>query len=210
VDITIPQYNIDVTCLEAALSTKTKAVMLAHTLGNPFDVETVLDFCSQHDLWLIEDCADSLGSSYVLDGELHQAGSFGDISTFSFYPAHQITMGEGGAVATSNDLLARILMSMRDWGRDCMCPSGVDNSCGKRFTGQYGDLPWGYDHKYVYSEFGYNMKITEMQGAIGVVQLDKLPYFKLCRQANWRRLKNYLEMLDEVFVLPEAEYMSDP
>lgn len=210
VDITIPQYNIDVTCLDAALSKKTKAVVLAHTLGNPFDIETIIDFCTSNNLWLIEDACDALGGSYKLQEETHNLGTFGDISTFSFYPAHQLTTGEGGMICTSDDLLARILMSIRDWGRDCTCHSGQDNSCGKRFIGQFGTLPNGYDHKYTYSEFGYNAKMTEMQGAIGVVQLEKLPYFKLSRIDNWLRLSEYVKEFEDLFYLPEAEYNSDP
>ena len=210
VDITIPQYNLDTSCLDAALSKKTKAVVLAHTLGNPFDLETIIEFCSDNGLWLIEDCADAIGGTYHLDGEIHQLGSFGDVSTFSFYPAHQITTGQGGAVATSNDILARIMTSMRDWGRDCTCKPGQDNACGNRFSRQFGDMPVGYDHKYIYSEFGYNLAMTDMQGSIGTVQMDRLPYFKLCRKANWNRLHSRLEKYDDLFYLPEPEVGSDP
>jgi len=210
VDITIPEYNVDVTHLEAACTKKTKALILAHTLGNPFNIAEVLDFCASHHLWLIEDCADALGGVYTLDDEPHHLGTFGDISTFSFYPAHQITTGEGGAVATSNDLLARIMHSIRDWGRDCTCKSGQDGTCGHRFDKQYGTLPWGYDHKYVYSEFGYNLKATEMQGAIGTIQWDKLPYFMLVRRSNWNILRSHVEHLEDLFYLPYSEINSDP
>ena len=167
VDVTIPQYNIDVTKLEAALSEKTKAVMIAHTMGNPFDLKAVKAFCDTHELWLIEDNCDALGSTYTLDGETHLTGTVGDIGTSSFYPPHHITMGEGGAVYTNDPLLNRMILSFRDWGRDCVCPSGHDNMCGHRFDGQYGELPHGYDHKFVYSHFGYNLKITDLQAAIG-------------------------------------------
>jgi CDP-6-deoxy-D-xylo-4-hexulose-3-dehydrase len=210
VDITIPQYNIDTACLEAALSAKTKAVILAHTLGNPFNIKEIVDFCSYHNLWLIEDTADALGGDYIMDGESHKLGSFGDISTFSFYPAHQITTGQGGAAATSNDMLAKIMISLRDWGRACHCRPGQDNACHSRFSGQYGTLPSGYDHKYVYSEFGYNLAMTDMQGAIGTVQMDKLPYFKMCRKNNWKRLLDFTKDLDELFHLPENEVLGDP
>ena len=167
VDVTIPQYNIDVTRMEAALSDRTKAVMIAHTLGNPFDLESVRNFCRKNDLWLIEDNCDALGSEYEIDGIKKLTGTIGDIGTSSFYPPHHMTMGEGGAVYTDNPLLNRIARSFRDWGRDCICPSGHDNMCGHRFDGQYGELPAGYDHKYVYSHFGYNLKLTDMQAAIG-------------------------------------------
>ena len=177
VDVTIPQYNIDVTRLEEALSPKTKAVMIAHTLGNPFDLKAVRDFCRKHGLWLIEDNCDALGSQYEIDGEKKLTGTIGDIGTSSFYPPHHMTMGEGGAVYTDNPLLHRIVRSFRDWGRDCICPSGKDNLCGHRFDRQYGELPLGYDHKYVYSHFGYNLKATDMQAAVGCAQLEKFPGF---------------------------------
>jgi CDP-6-deoxy-D-xylo-4-hexulose-3-dehydrase len=175
VDVTIPQYNIDVSLLEKALSPKTKAVMLAHTLGNPFDLRRVKTFCAAHDLWLIEDNCDALGSQYTLEGTAKFTGTIGDIGTSSFYPPHHLTTGEGGAVYTADPLLHKIIRSLRDWGRDCVCPSGRDNKCGHRFDRQYGELPLGYDHKYVYSHFGYNLKATEMQAAIGSAQLEKFP-----------------------------------
>lgn len=168
VDVTIPQYNIDTDRLEEAFSPKTKAVMIAHTLGNPFDLKKVKDFCDRHDLWLVEDNCDALGSRYCMNGEWRFTGTIGDIGTSSFYPPHHMTMGEGGAVYTNNALLHKIIRSLRDWGRDCVCSSGRDNMCGHRFDGQYGELPMGYDHKYVYSHFGYNLKVTDMQAAIGL------------------------------------------
>ena len=177
VDVTIPQYNIDVTKLEEALSEKTKAVMIAHTLGNPFDLAAVKAFCEKHNLWLIEDNCDALGSRYTINGEEKFTGTVGDIGTSSFYPPHHMTMGEGGAVYTDNPLLNKIIRSFRDWGRDCVCPSGHDNMCGHRFDRQYGELPLGYDHKYVYSHFGYNLKATDLQAAIGCAQIEKFPTF---------------------------------
>lgn len=204
VDITIPTYNIDVTMLECALSNRTKAVMIAHTLGNPFDIKTVKDFCDNHNLWLIEDNCDALGAEYYLDGKWQYTGTFGDIATSSFYPPHHITMGEGGAVYTNNTELYRIVNSLRDWGRDCWCPSGHDNTCNCRFTQQFGELPLGYDHKYVYSHFGYNLKATDMQAAIGCAQLEKLPGFIKARQENWQHLKDGLASLEKYLVLPEA------
>ncbi|MFA7111493.1 MAG: lipopolysaccharide biosynthesis protein RfbH, partial [Bacilli bacterium] len=189
---------------------KTKAVMIAHTLGNPFDIKSVKDFCDKHNLWLIEDNCDALGSKYTLNGKEYYTGTIGDIGTSSFYPAHHITMGEGGAVYTNNPLLYKICKSMRDWGRDCVCSSGQDNSCGHRFTGQYGELPYGYDHKYVYSHFGYNLKITEMQAAIGCAQLKKLPLFIEKRIHNWERLKNNLIDLEDKLILPKAVENSKP
>mgnify|MGYP000647626233 FL=1 len=177
VDVTIPQYNIDVTKLEEALSDKTKAVMIAHTLGNPFDLEAVKAFCDRHNLWFVEDNCDALGSVYEIDGSKKLTGTIGDIGTSSFYPPHHMTMGEGGAVYTNNPLLHRIVRSFRDWGRDCICPPGCDNFCGHRFDKQYGQLPLGYDHKYVYSHFGYNLKATDMQAAVGCAQLKKFPIF---------------------------------
>ena len=210
VDVTIPQYNIDVSLLEKALSKKTKAVMLAHTLGNPFDLKMVKAFCSNHNLWLVEDNCDALGSTYMVDSLKKFTGTFGDIGTSSFYPPHHMTMGEGGAVYTSDPLLHRIIRSMRDWGRDCACPSGKDNLCGHRFDGQFGELPLGYDHKYVYSHFGYNLKATDMQAAIGCAQLEKLPSFIERRKSNWRRLRESLDDLQDRLVLPEAAPNSDP
>lgn len=203
VDVTIPQYNIDVTKLEDALSNKTKAVMIAHTLGNPFDLQTVKNFCDRHNLWLIEDNCDALGSKYVIDGQEKFTGTIGDIGTSSFYPAHHITMGEGGAVYTDNPKLHKIIRSLRDWGRDCVCPSGKDNSCGHRFDGQYGELPKGYDHKYVYSHFGYNLKVTDMQAAIGCAQLKKIPHFVKRRRENFNRLCEGLRGLQDKIILPE-------
>lgn len=203
VDVTIPQYNIDVSRLEAALSEKTKAVMLAHTLGNPFDLQRVSAFCKKHNLWLIEDNCDALGSKYILEGEEKFTGTIGDIGTSSFYPPHHMTMGEGGAVYTDNPLLAKIIRSLRDWGRDCICPSGRDNMCGHRFDRQYGELPLGYDHKYVYSHFGYNLKATDMQAAIGCAQLEKFPSFVERRIHNFDRLKSALEDLSDRLILPE-------
>lgn len=206
VDIELETANIDVSYLEAALSSRTKAVMLAHTLGNPFDVDAVRGFCDEHGLWLVEDNCDALGSTYR--GAL--TGTFGDLSTCSFYPPHHMTMGEGGAVCTSNPGLARIALSMRDWGRDCVCPSGVDNICGRRFDRDFGTLPHGYDHKYVYSHFGYNLKVTDMQAAIGVAQLEKLDSFTEARRRNWAILREGLVGTEDVLVLPEATAGSDP
>ena len=182
VDVTIPQYNIDPNRLEEALSPRTKAVMLAHTLGNPFDLKAVKTFCDAHGLWLIEDNCDALGSVYALDGEERLTGTVGDIGTSSFYPPHHMTMGEGGAVYTDNPLLHKCIRSFRDWGRDCVCASGQDSRCGHRFDGQYGELPVGYDHKYVYSHLGYNLKATDMQAAIGCAQLEKIPAFSALRR----------------------------
>ena len=212
VDVRIPQYNIDVTRLEEALSEKTKAVMIAHTLGNPFDLRAMKDFCDRHGLWLIEDNCDALGSRYDLkgDGELRFTGTIGDIGTSSFYPPHHMTMGEGGAVYTDDPLLNRIIRSMRDWGRDCICESGQDNRCGHRFDGQYGELPKGYDHKYVYSHFGYNLGITDMQAAVGLAQIKKLPGFTERRKHNHALLKSELESVSDRLILPEACEGSDP
>lgn len=210
VDVTIPQYNIDVNKLEEAFSSKTKAVMLAHTLGNPFDLKEVKDFCDKHNLWLIEDNCDALGSIYDIDGEDKFTGTIGDIGTSSFYPPHHMTMGEGGAVYTNNAKLHRIIRSMRDWGRDCVCPSGHDNFCGHRFDGQYGELPPGYDHKYVYSHFGYNLKVTDMQAAIGVAQLKKFPVFVERRQHNFAKLLAGLQSIADKFILPEPCPNSKP
>ena len=210
VDLTIPQYNIDVKKLEQAVSEKTKAVMIAHTLGNPFDIKAVKSFCQKHNLWLIEDNCDALGSTYTIDGVERFTGTIGDIGTSSFYPPHHMTMGEGGAVYTNNPLLNKIIRSMRDWGRDCVCPSGMDNLCGHRFDGQHGELPFGYDHKYVYSHFGFNLKATEMQAAIGCAQLKKFPAFVERRRENFARLKNALECVSDKLILPEACENSNP
>ena len=203
VDVTIPQYNLDVTQLEHALSSKTKAVMVAHTLGNPFDLKAVKTFCESHNLWLIEDNCDALGSEYDMDGKTYLTGTVGDIGTSSFYPPHHMTMGEGGAVYTNQPLLHKIMVSMRDWGRDCVCPSGVDNLCTKRFDGQHGELPQGYDHKYVYSHFGYNLKATDMQAAMGVAQLEKFPSFVARRRHNFDRLTAGLQAVKAQLILPE-------
>ena len=210
VDVTIPQYNIDVTQLEAARSEKTKAVMIAHTLGNPFDLAAVRAFCDKYNLWLVEDNCDALGSTYTIDGETRLTGTVGDIGTSSFYPPHHMTMGEGGCVYTNDPLLHRLINSYRDWGRDCMCPSGRDNICGHRFDGQYGELPQGYDHKYVYSHFGYNLKVTDMQAAIGCEQLKKFPHFVERRKHNWARLRKALEDVRDKLILPEPAPNSDP
>lgn len=215
VDVTIPQYNIDVTMLEQALSEKTKAVMIAHTLGNPFDLQAVSSFCKKHGLWLVEDNCDALGSTYVIDGEKRLTGTIGDIGTSSFYPPHHMTMGEGGAVYTDDPLLHKCIRSFRDWGRDCVCPSGHDNLCGHRFDKQYGELPLGYDHKYVYSHFGYNLKATDMQAAIGCAQLEKLPSFAERRRHNFDRLKSALlakesARITERLILPEACGNAEP
>ncbi len=210
VDVTIPHYNVDVTALEGALSPKTKAVVLAHTMGEPFDIKAVKAFCDAHGLWLIEDNCDALGSRYTLDGETRFTGTFGDIGTSSFYPPHHLTMGEGGAVYTNDALLAKIMRSMRDWGRDCACPSGMDNVCGHRFDRQYGTLPLGYDHKYVYSHFGYNLKATDMQAAIGCAQLEKFPAFAQRRRENFSYLRSLLEGTEDRLILPEACAGSDP
>lgn len=210
VDVTLPQYNIDAKALESAYSKKSKAVMLAHTLGNPFDLKTVKEFCDKHNLWLIEDNCDALGSKYTINDETRYTGTWGDIGTSSFYPPHHMTMGEGGAVYTNNPLLNRLILSYRDWGRDCICPSGQDNFCGHRFDGKYGELPQGYDHKYVYSHLGYNLKVTEMQAAIGVEQLRKFPAFIEMRKKNWTYLRENLDVLSDKLILPEREANSDP
>lgn len=209
-DVTVPQYNIDVTKLEEALSDKTKAVMIAHTLGNPFDIKTVRSFCDQHNLWLVEDNCDSLGTQYTIDEKTKYTGTWGDIGTSSFYPPHHMTMGEGGCVYTDNPLLHRLILSYRDWGRDCICPSGHDNFCGHRYDGKYGELPEGYDHKYVYSHFGYNLKVTDLQAAIGVEQLKKLPDFIERRKHNWIRLHKALETIEDKVILPEPAENSVP
>ena len=210
VDVTIPQYNIDVTRLEAALSEKTKAIMVAHTLGNPFDLAEVKSFCDRHNLWLIEDNCDALGSVYNFNGVERFTGTIGDIGTSSFYPPHHMTMGEGGCVYTNNSLLHRLINSFRDWGRDCMCPSGKDNLCGHRFDGQFGQLPKGYDHKYVYSHLGYNLKATDLQAAIGCEQLKKLQGFIAHRQRNWSQLRQRLSPAEDKLILPEPEPHSRP
>lgn len=214
VDVTIPQYNIDVAKLEAARSEKTKAVMIAHTLGNPFDLKAVKAFCEKYELWLVEDNCDALGSQYTMeeDGQLVNkfTGTIGDIGTSSFYPPHHMTMGEGGAVYTNNGLLNKIIHSIRDWGRDCACPSGRDNLCGHRFDKQYGELPLGYDHKYVYSHFGYNLKVTDMQAAIGCAQLKKFPSFVERRRHNFDRLMAGLEEVKDKLILPEPCANSRP
>lgn len=210
VDIAIPQYNIDVSWLEKAVSDKTKAIMIAHTLGNPFNLKTVKEFCDKYNLWLIEDNCDALGSTYTIDEKKKYTGSWGDIGTSSFYPPHHMTMGEGGCVYTDNSLLHRLVLSYRDWGRDCRCPSGQDGVCGHRFDGQFGELPYGYDHKYTYSHFGYNLKATDMQAAIGCVQLKKLPHFVERRKYNWRRLREALKGVEDKLILPEPAKNSDP
>ena len=210
VDVTIPQYNIDVTMLEAALSEKTKAVMIAHTLGNPFDLKAVKTFCDKYNLWLVEDNCDALGSKYILDGKEKFTGTIGHIGTSSFYPPHHMTMGEGGAVYTNNAMLNKIIRSLRDWGRDCVCPSGCDNLCGHRFDKQYGELPLGYDHKYVYSHFGYNLKATDLQASIGCAQLEKIPSFVERRKYNFARLRGALSVIEDKIILPMACENSDP
>jgi CDP-6-deoxy-D-xylo-4-hexulose-3-dehydrase len=206
VDVDIPTYNIDVTKLEEALSPKTKAIIIAHALGNPFNLEVVTEFAKKHNLWLIEDCCDALGATY--NG--NHVGTFGDIATLSFYPAHHITMGEGGAVYTKHFRLLKLIESFRDWGRDCFCKSGKDNTCGKRFEWQLGDLPFGYDHKYIYSRLGYNLKITDMQAALGLAQIKKLPSFVETRKYNFNRLKEGLSRFEDRLILPEATPNSDP
>lgn len=210
VDVTIPQYNIDVTMLEEAYSEKTKAVMIAHTLGNPFDLKSVREFCNKHNLWLVEDNCDALGSTYTIDGIKKFTGTWGDIGTSSFYPPHHMTMGEGGCVYTDDPLLNRLIKSYRDWGRDCVCHSGQDNLCGHRFDGQYGELPQGYDHKYVYSHLGYNLKVTDLQAAIGCAQLDKFPSFVEKRKKNFAKLKEELQGVEDKLILPVACENSDP
>jgi CDP-4-dehydro-6-deoxyglucose reductase, E1 len=206
VDVDVPTYNIDTRPLEQALSSRTRAIMVAHTLGNPFDLTVVTDFARRHDLWLIEDCCDAVGSTY----KGAHVGTFGDLATVSFYPAHHITMGEGGCVLTETPLLKTIVESFRDWGRDCWCDPGNQNTCGKRFNWQSGELPCGYDHKYTYSHIGYNLKLTDMQAAVGLAQLTKLPAFIEKRKANFRALRERLRDLEEFFILPEATAGSDP
>lgn len=210
VDVTLPQYNIDITKLAEALSNRTKAVMIAHTMGNPFNLAAVKNFCNKHNLWLIEDNCDALGAQYTINGVTKYTGTWGDIGTSSFYPPHHMTMGEGGCVYTDNPILHKLILSYRDWGRDCICPSGCDNFCGHRFDRQYGMLPRGYDHKYVYSHFGYNLKATDLQAAIGVEQLKKLPAFIERRRQNWNRLHKLLECVQDRIILPEPEENANP
>ena len=209
VDVALPGFDIDVNQLEAAYSPKTKAVMMAHSLGNPFNLKAVLAFCEKHNLWLIEDNCDALGSEYTIDSVTKKTGTWGHIGTSSFYPPHHMTMGEGGAVYTNDPLLNKITLSFRDWGRDCWCASGVDNTCRMRFTGQFGELPQGYDHKYVYSHFGFNLKITDMQAAVGCAQLDKLDQIVAARRANYQMLYNGLKDVPGL-ILPVAEANSNP
>ena len=210
VDVTIPQYNIDISKLEEAYSNKTKAVMIAHTLGNPFDLQAVKEFCDKYNLWLVEDNCDALGSKYIINGKEKFTGTIGDLGTSSFYPPHHMTMGEGGAVYTNNPMLSKIMRSIRDWGRDCVCDSGQDNFCGHRFDKQHGDLPLGYDHKYVYSHFGYNLKATDMQAAIGVAQLKKFPSFVERRRHNFAYLLKKLQKVSDKVILPEPCKNSNP
>jgi CDP-6-deoxy-D-xylo-4-hexulose-3-dehydrase len=206
VDVHVPTYNVDVTQLEAAVSPRTRAVVLAHTLGNPFDLGAVTAFCARHNLWLIEDCCDAVGATY----RGRAVGTFGDLATVSFYPAHHLTMGEGGCVLTGTPLLKTLVESFRDWGRDCWCDPGKENTCGKRFDWQVGELPRGYDHKYIYSHVGYNLKITDMQAAVGCAQLKKLPAFIEARRRNFKWLADALRDLEEFYILPEATAESDP
>lgn len=209
VDVTIPSYNIDVTQLEEAYSSKTKAVMIAHSLGNPFDLQVVKAFCDKYNLWLIEDNCDALGSEYTIEGVTKRTGTIGHIGTSSFYPPHHMTMGEGGAVYTNDPLLHKLINSFRDWGRDCWCVGGVDNTCKYRFSKQYGELPLGYDHKYVYSHFGYNLKVTDMQAAIGCAQLNKLDGIVESRRRNFQILREGLKDI-EGLILPQAQVNSNP
>jgi CDP-6-deoxy-D-xylo-4-hexulose-3-dehydrase len=209
-DVDLTTCNIDCGQLASAFSEKTRAVMLAHTLGNPFDLKVVREFCDKHNLWLIEDNCDSLGSRYLLNGEWRYTGTIGDLGTSSFYPPHHITMGEGGAVVTKNATLKRLVESFRDWGRDCHCPPGRDNTCGRRFDRQFGELPPGYDHKFVYSHFGYNLKVTDMQASIGCAQLEKLPAFIKARKQNWSLLHESLSDIKDYFILPECTPNADP
>ncbi len=210
VDVTVPQYNIDAYRLEDAYTSKTNAVMIAHTLGNPFDIKAVKEFCEKHHLWLIEDNCDALGSRYTIEGKTKYTGTWGDIGTSSFYPPHHMTMGEGGCVYTDNPLLHRLILSYRDWGRDCICPPGHDGACGNRFGQKAGELPRGYDHKYIYSHFGFNLKATDLQAAAGVEQLKKMPGFIERRRHNWNRLHNSLEQLSDRILLPEPAENSCP
>ena len=206
VDVEIGTYNIKVDELENALSDKTRAIMIAHTLGNPFDLDAIMEFANKHDLFVVEDCCDAVGSTY--NGK--KVGTYGHLATVSFYPAHHMTMGEGGAVLTNDDELMRIATSFRDWGRDCYCGPGADNTCGRRFNMQYGKLPVGYDHKYVYSHIGYNLKVTDMQAAVGMAQLEKLPIFIEKRKENFSKIKNELLKYEEFLIMPEATKNSDP
>lgn len=210
VDVTIPEYNVDVTKLEEAYSDKTKAVMIAHTLGNPFDLKEVKEFCDRHNLWLVEDNCDALGGLYEIDGDECKVGTIGDIGTSSFYPPHHMTMGEGGCVYTNNPLLHKLIRSFRDWGRDCMCASGQDDLCGHRFDQQWGELPIGYDHKFVYSHFGFNLKVTDMQAAVGCEQLKKLPKFIEARRENWQYLYDGLSDVQDKLILPKPTKNSKP
>ena len=210
VDMTIPQYNMDASMLEEAVSDKTKAVMIAHTLGNPWDLGAIRAFCDKHNLWLVEDNCGALGTRYTIDGQERFSGTVGDIGTSSFYPPHHMTMGEGGAVYTDHPLIHKAVRSLRDWGRDCVCPSGRDNMCGHRFDKQYGELPLGYDHKYVYSHFGYNLKATDMQAAVGCAQLAKFPAFVEKRRHNFDRLRAALTDVEDKLILPEACPNSKP
>lgn len=209
-DIDFPTYNIDISKLEEARTEKTKAVMIAHSLGNPFDLQAIKDFCTKYNLWLVEDNCDALGSTYKIDGEWKKTGTIGDIGTSSFYPPHHMTMGEGGAVYMQSNRLKKIAESIRDWGRDCWCPSGKDDTCGKRFNWELGELPKGYDHKYIYSHFGYNLKVTDMQAAIGLAQLKKIDSFVQKRKDNWKKLRDGLNSLEDYFILPEPTINSDP
>ena len=206
VDVQLPTYDVDVTQLEAAFSERTKAIILAHTLGNPFDLDAVMAFANKHNLWVIEDCCDAVGSTY----RGRSVGTFGHLATTSFYPAHHITMGEGGCVLTQSPALKKLVESFRDWGRDCWCDPGKSNTCGCRFEWKLGDLPAGYDHKYTYSHIGYNLKATDMQAAVGVAQLKKLPAFMAARRENFTKLHTALKDLDDIFVLPEATPLSNP
>ena len=210
VDVTLPEYNIDVSMLEKAYTERTKAVMIAHTLGNPFNLSAVKAFCDSHGLWLVEDNCDALGSEYTIGEETKLTGTWGDIGTCSFYPPHHMTMGEGGCVITDNSLLSRLILSFRDWGRDCICVSGQDNRCGHRFDGKYGELPSGYDHKYVYSHLGYNLKVTDLQAAIGCEQLKKMNGFIQARRQNWAYLRSALEPTSNKLILPKPAEHSNP
>ena len=210
VDVTLPEYNIDVSMLEKAYTERTKAVMIAHTLGNPFNLTAVKAFCDSHGLWLVEDNCDALGSEYTIGEETKLTGTWGDIGTCSFYPPHHMTMGEGGCVITDNSLLSRLILSFRDWGRDCICVSGQDNRCGHRFDGKYGELPSGYDHKYVYSHLGYNLKVTDLQAAIGCEQLKKMNGFIQARRQNWAYLRSALEPASNKLILPKPAEHSNP
>ena len=210
VDVTLPEYNIDVSMLEKAYTERTKAVMIAHTLGNPFNLSAVKAFCDSHRLWLVEDNCDALGSEYTIGEETKLTGTWGDIGTCSFYPPHHMTMGEGGCMITDNPLLSRMILSYRDWGRDCICTSGQDNRCGHRFDGKYGELPSGYDHKYVYSHLGYNLKVTDLQAAIGCEQLKKMKGFIRARRQNWAYLRSALEPASDKLILPQPAEHSNP